>query len=59
MQENQEKMMKQVQTMRQRMKNMNQQNDRLESMLKQIMKAQNIEFNEEDANEDDLNLVTV
>ena len=57
--ENQEKMQEQVTQLRQRMKSMHQQNLRMESMLSQLMKAQGVEFNEEDANEEDMALVNV
>ena len=57
--ENQEKMKEQVTQLRQRMKSMHQQNLRMESMLSQLMKAQGVEFNEEDANEEDMALVNV
>ena len=58
-QENQEKMMKQMTTMRQRIKAMTQQNERLEAMMLQLMKAQGVEFTEEDVNEEDINLLSV
>ena len=56
-QENQEKMIGQMQTMRQRMKAMAQHNERLEAMMKQLLRAQNVEIEEEDDQEEDLNLV--
>ena len=58
MQENQEKMLKQMTTMRQRIKAMGQQNERLEGMLRQLMRAQGVEYAEEDGNEEDLNLIS-
>ena len=57
--DNQEKMMAQITNMRQRMKAMDHQNQRVESMLLQIMKAQNIEYIEEDEQEEELHLVNI
>ena len=57
MHENQENILKQMQTMRQRMKTMTQHNERLEAMLFQLMRAQGVEFVEEDDLEEDLHLV--
>ena len=53
LQENQEKMMSNIDNLRFRFKNLNSQNEKLESMLTAIMKHQNIEWDEEDAREED------
>lgn len=56
--ENQEKLQNQVTLMRQRMKAIDQQSQRIGNMLQALLKAQNIEYTEDDVVEEDLGLFT-
>ena len=49
LEENQEKIMNTIGNLRYRIKNMEQQNIRIENMLKTIMTSQGIDFEDEDA----------
>ena len=52
--ENQERMASQLHTLRQRVKLLNQQNQRIEGMLQALMTAQDLHVSEEDHHEDEL-----
>ena len=53
LQENQEKMIQNINLMRRRMKNMESQNQKLGGMLAAMLKAQGVEYMEEDAQDEE------
>ncbi len=56
LEENQEKIIKTISTLRFRVKNMEQQNIRIEHMLKALLVSQGVEYEDEDAALDDQNV---
>ena len=57
LEENQEKLLRQVTTLRRTVKDMKSQNEKLESMLSALLTSQGVEWQEEDAyQEEELNI---